>query len=415
MNIPPLGPFCKSAVKSTALALICAGAAVVSLQAEPVPGQPFHLKASDLPPPYATPSTSNTASRVRMQKGQKPLAPDGFKVELAAAGLEHPRQLLAMPSGDLLVAQSSADEVTLLRDDDGDGVFDRQAVFAAGLDRPFGLALLGSDVWFADLDGVWRLPYDPATGLAKGKPKMVTAPRALGPTGGHWTRNLALHPSGKKFYVAIGSRGNIAVEKEPRATIREFPMTGGPGRTYGAGLRNPVGLAFLPGTDRLFTVVNERDGMGDDLVPDYLTEVRDGDFFGWPYAYTGTIPQPDFADRRPDLVDKSRLPDVLFQSHSAPIGMVFYDGTQFPEAYRGDAFVALHGSWNSSVPRGYFVARVPFDGGNPSGGYEAFLTGFLNKKGKAWGRPAGLAVDRNGDLLVSEDRSGTIWRVSVQK
>ena len=215
--------------------------------------------------------------------------------------------------------------------------------------------------------------------------------------------------------MAVGSAGNIGEERAPRAPVQVFEADGSNGRTFASGLRNPVGIAHYPGTDHLFVVVNERDGLGDELVPDYLTRVTEGDFFGWPYAYTGRNPQPGYADKRPDLVARSKTPDLLFRSHSAPLGLVFYDDEAFPKDYHGDAFVALHGSWNAAVPRGYMVVRVPFELGRPTGGYEAFATGFRAggaQRAKVWGRPAGLAVAADGSLLIADDVADVIWRVS---
>jgi glucose/arabinose dehydrogenase len=246
----------------------------------------------------------------------------------------------------------------------------------------------------------------------------VTASGALGDGGGHSSRNIVFSPKGDKFYVAIGSRNNIAEDAEPRATIQEFAEDGTHLRTYAAGLRNPVGITFRPGTDELWTVVNERDGLGDELVPDYMTHVQAAGFYGWPYSYLGQHAEPSLQGKRPDLVAKAIVPDLLFRSHSAPLGLVFYDGKQFPAAYQGDAFVALHGSWNAADPRGYMVVRVPFKDGRPAGGYEAFVTGFRvgsDAPAKVWGRPVGLVVAQDGSLLVADDVSQSVWRISYGK
>jgi glucose/arabinose dehydrogenase len=219
------------------------------------------------------------------------------------------------------------------------------------------------------------------------------------------------------MYVAVGSRGNIGEEAPPRGTIQRFNLSGQNQQTFAWGLRNPVGLAFHPMTGDLYTVVNERDGLGDDLVPDYLARVGDGDFFGWPYSYLGQNPDPNYGDRRPDLVAVAKVPEVFFKSHSAPVGLTFYTGTQFPKEYLGDAFVALHGSWNSSVVRGYSVVRVPFDDGKPQGPYEVFLSGFIARsdgRPEVYGRPTGVAVARDGALLVCDEADGVIWRISYE-
>ncbi|MDD3445978.1 MAG: PQQ-dependent sugar dehydrogenase, partial [Zavarzinia sp.] len=280
---------------------------------------------------------------------------------------------------------------------------------------PYGIAFRGSTLYVADARGVWRMTY--AGAAPAERVEMITPEGDFGETGGHWTRNLAFSADGSSFFVAIGSESNVGEEPEPRATIRRYPAPGGTGVTFASGLRNPVGLAINPVTGALWAVVNERDGLGDDLVPDYLTEVIEGGFYGWPYAYLG-VPDPRFGDRRPDKVAEMRLPDVLFRSHSAPLGLCFYTGTQFPPEYRGDAFVALHGSWNAGTPRGYQIARVDFEDGRPVGnGYEIFLDGFRTDEpghsGRAsvWGRPAAVAVAADGALLVADDVGGTIWRV----
>jgi glucose/arabinose dehydrogenase len=262
---------------------------------------------------------------------------------------------------------------------------------------------------------VWRYQYKAGRNSVEGRPRQITEDGALGGQRGHWNRTIALDPKGKHYYVGIGSRGNINEEAPPRATIQRFDAGGKNKTTFASGLRNPSGLAFHPMTGDLYTVVNERDGLGDDLVPDYLTKVEQGDFFGWPYAYLGKNPDPEFGARRPDLVEATKSPDVLFRAHSAPVGLAFYTEGQFPEQYWGDAFVALHGSWNSSVPRGYSVARVLFVEGKPTGVYEIFLTGFLIEKGQrpaTYGRPSGVAVAGDGALLVSDESAGVIWRVS---
>jgi len=278
---------------------------------------------------------------------------------------------------------------------------------------------------------VWRLPWTAGT-VQAGERRRLTVEGAFGRRGGHNTRSIAVAPDGRHFYVGIGSESNIGTEAEPRATIQEFRMDGSGQRTYAAGLRNPVGLAFKPGTGDLYAVVNERDGLGDQLVPDFLTMVKPGGFYGWPYSYIGDNPQPDLAERRPDLVKAALVPGLLFQAHSAPIGLAFGDATHFPERYRMGAFVSLHGSWNRSRPTGYAVAFVPFDTApfdksKPTGTYETFVTGFRvtspagtatgsaaegDETPKVWGRPSGLAVTADGALLIAEDASGTVWRVA---
>lgn len=381
------------------------------------PGQRFEVRPSDLPPPFATESARNPPRSIRLPVGVAPNVPPGFKASLFAEDLDHARWLAVAPDGAVFLAQSKPGVVTILRDTDGDGVADLVRPFATGLERPHGLALHQGHLYVADTNAVRRYPYKSGRDSPAGPVETVTADGALGSGRGHWTRNVAFGPDGQRFFVAIGSRGNLDVEPEPRATVQVFESDGGGQKTFASGLRNPVGIAFYPGTDDLYVVVNERDGMGDGLVPDYLTRIEDGDFFGWPYAYVGDNPQPRFAELRPDLVAASRVPDVLFRSHSAPLGLAFYDGEQFPDDYRGDAFVALHGSWNAAEPRGYMVVRVPFEDQRPQGHYEAFATGFWAEgrdRARVWGRPVGLAVARDGSLLIADDVGDRIWRVSFE-
>lgn len=375
----------------------------------PQPGQRFELRAEDLPAPFATESATNPPL-VRPSTTATLAVPPGFRVNVFADGLEHPRNMVVLPNGMVMLAQPRLGEVSLLNDGDGDGVADLVGPYVSGLLRPHGLALYGGFLYVADMDFVRR--YDltnPST-----EAEILTAPGALGPPTGHWTRNLAIDDDGN-LYVAIGSARNIGEEAPPRATVQVFDADGGNQRTLASGLRNPVGITFHPQTRDLYVGVNERDGLGDGLAPDYFTRIRAGEFYGWPYAYAGGNPQPGFADRRPDLVTQSRLPDVLFHSHSAPLGLVFYTARQFPEDYRGDAFVALHGSWNAAEPRGYMVARIPFSDGRPEGWYEAFATNFWaggQERAIVIGRPAGLVVAADGSLLIADDASGRIWRVS---
>ncbi|MFQ5784988.1 MAG: PQQ-dependent sugar dehydrogenase [Alphaproteobacteria bacterium] len=381
----------------------------------PAVGDRFEVRIADLPAPYATASARNPPRRIARPPGAVPDVPPGFRVTLFARGLDRPRRLTVAPNGDVLVAESRAGRVTLLRDADGDGVAETTATFARNHDQPHGLAVRGGFLYVADTAGIWRYAYAPGQTHAASRRERVTPSGAFGRPGGHWTRNLVFSRDGRRFFVAVGSRGNLAEEAPPRATVQVFDADGGGQRSFAMGLRNPVGIAFYPGSDDLYVVVNERDGLGDELVPDYLTRIEDGDFFGWPYAYLGDHPQPGFADRRPDLVARSKPPDLPFRAHSAPLGLVFYDADQFPPEYRGDAFVALHGSWNAAEPRGYMVARVPFENGRPAGGYEAFATGFWasgKRRARVWGRPAGLAVAADGSLLIADDAGGAVWRVS---
>jgi glucose/arabinose dehydrogenase len=382
------------------------------------PGKRYRVRVADLPAPYATASIANGSSVVDPPPGHELQAPPGFRVDVFADGLDDARWMAVAPDGSVFLAEARASKVTLLRDADGDGKAEQKHVFVSGMARPHGLALHDGYLYIADLLGAWRVPYTPGDTEAAAPPQRVTPEGAFGERGGHWTRNIAFHPDGSRFYVAIGSRGNIAENPLPRATVQEFTLGAdgrtGPGRTFASGLRNPVGIAFYPGTTDLYVVVNERDRMGDGLVPDYLARLVDGGFYGWPYSYLGANPQPGMADKRPDLVQAARLPEVLFQAHSAPLGLVFYDADQFPVTYRGNAFVALHGSWNAGTPTGYKVVRVPFADGRPADHYINFLTGFWvagRNPALVMGRPVGLALATDGSLLVADDRGQRVWRV----
>ncbi len=400
---------------AAAVSMLWLGVAQPALAVDQTPGTRFEVRVEDLPPPFHSQSVSNGPERVQRPAGTTLAVPAGFTATVFAEGLAQPREMEVLPNGDVLLSEPSAGRITLLRDGDGDGRAETVTAFATDMAAPYGMAFRPDGVYVADLRAVWRLVYRAGATEAAGPPQPVTPPGALGNAGGHWTRNLVFHPDGGRFYVAVGSRGNIEVEAEPRATIQEFRADGSGQRTFAAGLRNPVGMAFYPGTTDLYTVVNERDGMGDRLVPDYLTRVAADGFYGWPYAYLGTNPQPGLADQRPDLVAATIVPDLLFESHSAPIGLTFYDADQFPSDYHGDAFVALRGSWNRSDPIGYAVVRVPFEDGRPAGWYEIFASGFrVGGTGRAqvWGRPTGVAVAADGALLVADDTGGTVWRIA---
>jgi glucose/arabinose dehydrogenase len=409
------------------------------------PGEQIRIDSSALPAPGATPSSANPPEYEPRPEGSTITVPSGFAANVFAKDLANPRWLEVAPNGDLFVAGSG--KVTVLRDSDGDGAAETRSTFVSGLNSPHGMAFRPGSFFVADTAGVWRLDYHDGELKAEGKKAQITPPGAFGSAGGHSSRTLVFHPNGDRFYVGIGSFSNIAEDPAPRATVQEFHTDGSGQRTFAAGLRNPVGLAFRPGTTELWTVVNERDGLGDELVPDYLTHLQDGGFYGWPYSYIGAHPQPGFAERRPDLVSRAIVPDLLFRSHSAPLGLVFYDGVSFPAEYQGNAFVSLHGSWNAAEPRGYLVARVRFENGRPVGGYEVFASGFLKqltnrsfldnlrnvvtsgfsrtslrtlagsvtadqKRAIVWGRPVGLAIGKDGSLLIADDAAGVIWRVS---
>jgi glucose/arabinose dehydrogenase len=362
--------------------------------------------------------------------------PDGFTATPFAVGLEHPRRLLVLPNGDVLVAEQKVGYITLLRDQDGDGKADWIERHAEGFNGPYGLAWRDGDVLVADQDGIWRVPHvldnlrpgrnveqkvaDVPAEKRMGTPhivgeEMITQKGVFGIVKGHANRHIAVDPKTGDLFVGVGSSGNIGIEPEVKASIQRFAPNGSEQTTFATGMRNPTALAFNPETGELWATVQERDGRGDGLVPDYLTHVEKGAFYGWPYAYIGSHPQPGFSQMRPDKVQSAVKPDLLFAAHSSLLDIAFYTGSQFPAEYRGDAFVALKGSWNRSEPIGYKVVRVPFKNGRPQGFYENFMVGFWasgTNRAEVWGRPAALAVAKDGALLVADDTGGTIWRIA---
>ena len=391
------------------------------------PGVEHKITIEDLPPDYATPSAYNRPKVVARPKDAGLNVPDGFIVTLFASGLETPRYLLTAPNGDIFVTESYAGRIRVLRDADGDGQPEVKQTFATGLRQPFGLAFYPPGpspeyLYVANTDGIVRFPYRGGDLKARGRPMQVADLTAGGSLtgGGHWTRDIAFSKDGSRLFASIGSKSNVEdettePEERDRARIFEFGPDGSNRKVHAWGLRNAVGIAVHPETGDLWASVNERDGLGDDLVPDYITRVREGGFYGWPWFYLGKHQDPRHPGARPDLADKVLLPDVLVQAHSAPLQIIFYQGDQFPDDYRGDAFVALHGSWNRAKRTGYKVVRVPLDDGRARGVYEDFLTGFVTSEGNVWGRPVGLAVMKDGSLLVSEDANDSIWRVAYGK
>jgi len=384
-----------------------------------------------LPEPYATPSAAKIARVLGWPAGAAPRAPQNFRVTAFARGLDHPRSLLVLPNGDVLVAEArgvyplspgrpSVNRVTLLRDTSGQGVADQQHALITDVVRPYGLALRRDRLYVGASDGVYACPFLVGQTRLHGECHLLfSLPDENG--SGHWTRNLVFSPDESALYVAVGSHTNVDEEHvDERTPERAAILTARPNgqglRVYASGLRNPVGLAFEPVSGRLWTAVNERDHLGDELVPDFLTGVLDGAFYGWPYAYLGAHEDPRRRGERPDLVARATVPDVLLDAHVAPLGLAFYGRTHFPKTYRGGAFVALHGSWNRSSFAGYKVAFVPFADGRPAGPAEDFLTGFVKDAdaGEVYGRPAGVAVATDGTLLVADDAGGTIWRVTFK-
>ena len=393
------------------------------------PGTSYKITVADLPKPYATESVNNNARLVPRPEGALPQAPAGYVVSHYASGLENPRLLRTAPNGDLFVAESRPGRIKVLRGRAGSDTAEVTEVFATGLRRPFGIAFypLGPSpewVYVGNTDSVVRFPYKNGDLKATGAPETIVSKLPSGgnlPGGGHWTRDVVFSRDGKKMYVSVGSFTNVndpdtdPAEKD-RATILEFNPDGTGARVMVSGIRNAVGLAVHPQTGDLWASVNERDGLGDDLVPDYITRVNDGDFFGWPWFYVGGHWDPRHEGKHTELKSKVKTPDVLVQPHSASLQMAFYTGRQFPTEHRDSAFAALHGSWNRTLRTGYKVIRVPLERGAPAtGGYEDFVTGFVTPEGGVWGRPVGVAVASDGSLFVSDDGSNSIWRVSYKQ
>ena len=366
---------------------------------------------SKLPQPFETPSVRNAASIVAKPDGKQLEVPTGFSVSVYADKLEGPRTMMYAPNGDLFVAESRAGSVLVLRDTNNDGIPDTRSVYAKGLSGVFGMAFRDGYLYLGRTDSIIRYKYKDGDTQAQGTPeKLVDLP-----TGGHSTRNIVFSRDGKKMYVAVGSASNKSDGEDPvRAAVNEYNPDGSGHRVFASGLRNPVALTLQPGTDTLWVSVNERDTLGDDLVPDYITSLKDGGFYGWPYSYIGSNYDPEHKGKRPELVQRAIVPDVLVGSHAAAVGLSFYTGTQFPERYRNGAFVGLHGSWNRSKLAGYRVVFVPFQNGKPAGPPEDFLTGWIingGNPGTAWGRPVSPFVAKDGSLLVSDDGGNKIWRV----
>jgi glucose/arabinose dehydrogenase len=337
--------------------------------------------------------------------------PPGFKISVFAAGLDDPRHMLQAANGDVILSEPGAGRITILRDANHDGVAEQRFTFASNLDNPYGLAFHDGWLYIGNQDAVVRLRYTPGATRAEGAPQRL-APL---PPGGHPTRGILFNRNGTKMYVSIGSASNVSAGEPPeRAAIVEFNPDGSGKRIFASGLRNPVGMAWEPATGALWTAVNERDNLGDDLVPDYVTDVRDGGFYGWPYAYLGQHEDPRRAGERRDLVARTIVPAVLIQSHSAPLGIAFYEGDMFPADFKGSAFVGLHGSWNRSRRTGYKIIRIPFRNGKPTGGYDDFAVGWMTNElsRNVWGRPVDLLVLSDGSLLISDDGAGKVWRVT---
>jgi len=398
----------------------------------------------------ALPAPNEKAAKTKFSKvigwpdGKTPVAPEGFKVTKFAGNIKSPRNIYIAPNGDILAVLSnserdakekvvdaisgkakseqggeSANTVVLFRDTNNDGKPDLQTQFISGLNQPYGVLIIGNAFYVANTDGLYKYPYKTGdTKITGAGTKILELP--AGGYNNHWTRNLIASADNSKIYITVGSGSNVAengIENEKRrANILQINPDGTGEKIFASGLRNPVGVAWAPGTGALWTAVNERDGLGDDLVPDYVTSVKEGAFYGWPYAYFGQHEDPRLKGQSPELVKSAIVPDIAVGAHTASLGLAFYKDTKFPAKYQGGMFIGQHGSWNRSALSGYKVAFIPFKAGVKAGALEDFLTGFIadQEKGEVYGRPVGVAVAKDGALLVADDVSNTIWRVSAK-
>lgn len=398
--------------------------------------------SDSLPKPYATKSAINFSNAIGWKSGRTPIAPKGFTVTKYAEDFENPRWIYVTPNGDVLVAEAnstftfgekvgarvigasksnnmskSANQISILSDTDGDGKPDLRKVLLKNLNQPFGMLVIGNSLYVANTDAVIRFNYKAGqTEITEKGEKIIDLPSGDHPR--HWTRNIIANADNTKIYVSVGSNSDVGekgMDQEiKRAAILEINLDGSGERIFASGLRNPMGMGWAPGTNTLYTTVNERDKLGDDLVPDYFTSVKDGGFYGWPYSYFGNKLDPRVNPPRPDLAAKAIVPDVPLGAHTASLGLAFCTKKSFPQKYQNGAFIAQHGSWNRKLLSGYKVVFVPFKNGKPSGKPEDFLTGFTkNTKKKVYGRPVGLVELKDGSLLVTDDVSNTIWRVKA--
>ncbi|TCC86455.1 sorbosone dehydrogenase family protein [Pedobacter frigiditerrae] len=399
-------------------------------------------KTIELPEADTKASKTNFSKVVAWPEGKTPTAPAGFVVTKFAEGMKSPRNIVIAPNGDVIVVLSnsqrtkveqaaneisgkaksevqgkSVNTIMLFRDADKDGKPEVIFTFLTGLNQPYGAAFIGNSFYVANTDGVWMYPYQAGDTEIKAAGKKILELPAGG-YNNHWTRNLIVNAAQTKIYVTVGSGSNVAERGLPneirRANILEFNPDGTGEKIYGSGLRNPVGMAWAPGTNALWTAVNERDGLGDDLVPDYITSVKEGAFYGWPFSYFGQNEDPRLKGQNPDLVAKALVPDIPVGAHTASLGLAFYTAKKFPAKYQGGVFIGQHGSWNRSQFVGYKVAFVPFKNGKPTGQLEDFLTGFVKDEKEVYGKPVGVAVAQDGALLVADDVSGIIWRVAAK-
>lgn len=388
------------------------------------PGVRRKITVADLPQPYATSSVDNGPKMVARPEGAMPKVPEGFEVNEMATGLENPRTVVAAPNGDLFIAESNSNKITVLRDADGDGKAEMKSTFADKLSKPFGIAFYprGDNpqyVYIGNTDSVVRFAYQNGDIKASSASEMVVPDIPGGGKlrgGGHWSRDIAFSKDNKRMFVSVGSLTNVYEKpdapEDRRAAILSYDPDGKNYKMYATGIRNAVGIATHPQTGVLWCSVNERDGLGDDLVPDYITQVKPDGFYGWPWYYLGGNQDPRHAGAHPELKDKVIVPDVLLDSHSASLAMTFYTGKKFPDDYRLNAFAGQHGSWNTSNRTGYKVIRVPVRNGKPTGEYADFMTGFVVSDNAVWGRPVGVATGKDGSLIVTDDGSNTVWRVT---
>jgi glucose/arabinose dehydrogenase len=446
--VKPLQAFETSSLQKLTLAAVLSGAIIAPATAQSkrltgsaafgdwradTPGLVRLIRPADLPKPGATPSSGNGPRVVRRPSTAVPQVPPGFKIELLAEGLNGPRQMRTAPNGDVFIAETRAGRIRVFRlSEDGSKVV-RDQVYAKGLNAPFGIAFFPNGdrpqwVYVANTDSVVRFHYQ--NGDLKAASRAETVVADLPHSGGHSTRDIVFNNDGKRMLVSVGSTSNDAEGMGKRSTddqgtlgaawgyetrradVLAFNPDGTAPEIFATGIRNCVGLAVHPDTGDAYCSTNERDGLGDDLVPDYVTRVKKGAFYGWPWFYIGDHEDPHYTGERPDLKGKVTIPDVLIQAHSASLGLTFYTGNAFPIEYRGDGFAAEHGSWNRSKRTGYKIIRIRMKDGVPTGEYEDFVTGFVLNDSEVWGRPVGVTVTRDGALLICEDGNGTIWRIT---
>jgi len=380
------------------------------------PDNVVSIKPEDLPEPYATKSAMNPPRVVTAPDGATFEAPPGFKVSLLVAGFQTPRIVETRPNGDVFIVESTGQRVTRLRDSAGDKTFLQRDIVVDDLDLPFGIAFTPTHLYVANTSSVVRVPYTDDGPLPDGEPEVILPNLPGRGYNQHWTRNLQLDPTGEWLYISVGSQSNVSPEEPRRAAVLRCKLDGSNVEIVASGLRNPVGLRFNPTSGALWSAVNERDGLGDDLVPDYFTSVEHGAHYGWPYCWVGRVRDPRVLGGE-DIVARAKDPDLLIQAHSAALGFAFVGGDMFPDEMRGDAVIALHGSWNRSALTGYCLIRVPFDDeGKPLGWYEPFVRGFLNDPAdrRVWGRPMGVAMHPDGSMLMTDDGGMKLWRITYE-